>query len=278
MEVDRNATTAPQPGTAGWAQARRFAFRLPWQADDDNAVASQSDNEVRIRLSPRLTFRILGIRVTIGPGIVAGLLVLGVLSGLSGAFLAEWVAFGILALLFHELGHALAFRRYGVVSSITFWVLGGFTMADDQDLAERLCDRQMLVVSLAGPAVGLLLGLAGLALGLAFAAATRSVRAPIFWWTYINLAWAIFNLLPITALDGGRALQHLAGAIFGRAGRALALVFGIVASALIAVVAVRLGLWSIAFIAVVFGLVNPAAYSQLMDELRPDRATGGLSG
>jgi uncharacterized membrane protein YhiD involved in acid resistance len=51
-----------------------------------------------------------------------------------------------------------------------------------------------------------------------------------------------------------------------------------VASGVIAVVAIGLGLWSIAVIAVVFGLLNPAAYSQLMDELRPGRATGGSSG
>jgi uncharacterized membrane protein YhiD involved in acid resistance len=58
----------------------------------------------------------------------------------------------------------------------------------------------------------------------------------------------------------------------------LGLGFGIVASGVIAVVAIGLGLWSIAVIAVVFGLANPAAYSQLMDELRPGRATGGSSG
>jgi Zn-dependent protease len=220
-----------------------------------------------------VTLRILGIPVTIEPWIVLGLLGLGVLSGLSGEFLAEWVALGFVALLLHELGHALAFRRFRVESSITFWLLGGFTVPNDQEVASRLSDRQMLVVALAGPAVGLVLGAATLAVGLAFRDASRSIQMPLFLWLYVNLGWAIFNLLPISSLDGGRALGHLAGAVFGQAGRAIGLAVGLVASGLIAVLAVEARLYSVAVIAVVFGLFNPDAFGYLLDEIRPRRAS-----
>ena len=217
-------------------------------------------------------FRVLSIPITIGPSIVLGLLVLGGISGLSGEFLAEWVVFGVVALLLHELGHALAFRRYGVGSSIRFWLLGGFTMPGDIEAASQLSDRQMLAVTISGPLVGLVVGGVTLAVLPALHDSSRSISEPVFLWTYVNLGWAIFNLMPISSLDGGRALTHLAGAVFGRPGRAVGLATCVVASVLIAVVAVDLKLYSIAFIAVAFGLLNPSAYGMLLDEAWPNRA------
>jgi len=72
-----------------------------------------------------------------------------------------WVIFGTFAITVHELGHALAFRHYGLESSIRFWAMGGLAIPNDQEAAARLPDRQWLVVSLAGPGVGLVLGSIG---------------------------------------------------------------------------------------------------------------------
>ena len=220
-----------------------------------------------------MAFRVRGIPVAVGPSILIGLLVLGVLSGLRGAFLAEWIVLGLLALLLHELGHALAFRRYGVESAVTFWLLGGFTVPIDQTAAERLSDRQMLAVTLAGPLVGLVIGGATLAVGLTLNLrdAAYSIREPVFLWLFVNLAWALFNLMPISSLDGGGAIEHLAGAALGRAGRAIGLAACILASLLIALVAAQWRLYSIAVVAVVFGLLNPSPYRQLLDEVRNAR-------
>jgi stage IV sporulation protein FB len=218
-----------------------------------------------------ITVRVLGIPVSIGPAIVVGLGVLGVLSRFSGVQLVEWIGLGILALLLHELGHALAFRRFGVPASITFWVLGGLTVPDDLDAAMRLSDRQMLVVVLAGPVVGLVIGAAALAAMVVFRELPRSIREPLFLWMFVNLGWGIFNLLPISSLDGGRALEYLAAALFGRAGRLVGLAAGLVASVLIAVAAAVFGLYSVAFIAVVFGLLNPSPYRELLEAIRPGR-------
>ena len=221
--------------------------------------------------SAAVTFRVLGIPVTIGPSIVLGLVVLGVLSRFSSALLVEWVGLGIAALLLHELGHALTFRRYGVPASISFWVLGGVTVPTDLDAATRLSDRQMLVVALSGPVVGLIIGIATVAVAVVFRDSSRSIREPLFLWMFVNLGWGIFNLLPIASLDGGRALEYFGGAVFGRAGRAVGLATGLVASALIAVAAALHGLYSVAFLAVVFGLFNPSPYRELLNELRPGR-------
>ncbi|MGA3030490.1 MAG: site-2 protease family protein [Candidatus Limnocylindrales bacterium] len=221
--------------------------------------------------SASVTFKVLSVPITVGPMIVVGLLVVGVLSRLTGAFLVEWVVLGLVALLIHELGHALAFRRYGVKSSISFWVLGGFTVPDDQEAAARLSDRQLLVVTVAGPLVGLVIGVVTLAVGLAAGDAARSIRVPIFLWLFVNLGWALFNLMPVSSLDGGQALEHLAGAVFGRTGRAIGIAAGLLGSGLIAVLAAQLALYSVAFVAVVFGLLNPDPYRQLRYEIWPAR-------
>ena len=223
------------------------------------------------------TVRVLGVPVSVGPAIAIGLVGMGLLSGLTAEFLVAWVILGFVALLLHELGHAVAFRRYGVDSSISFWLFGGVTIPNDQEAASRLSDRQMLVVAVSGPLVGIVIGGMMLALWPALDSADRSVRVLAFLWTFVNLGWAIFNLLPIGSLDGGRALGHLAGAVFGRAGRTIALAVGIVASVIIAAVAVDLRMYSIAFIAVIFGLLNPDAYGQLLDAVRPARASRRLS-
>ena len=222
--------------------------------------------------SASVTFRVLGIPVTIGLSIVLGLVVLGVLSRFSDELLVEWVGLGIVALLLHELGHALAFRRYGVPASISFWALGGVTVPTDLDAATRLSDRQMLVVVLSGPFVGLMIGAVTVVAAAIFRDAARSIREPLFLWMFVNLGWGIFNLLPIASMDGGRALEYLGGAVFGRAGRAVGLALGLLASALIAVVAAGFGLYSVAFVAVVFGLLNPYPYRSLLNEIRPSRA------
>jgi membrane-associated protease RseP (regulator of RpoE activity) len=222
----------------------------------------------------KLKVDLLGIPITIGPAILAGLAVLGVLSRLSGALLVAWVVLGFVALLIHELGHAVAFRHYGVAAFISFWALGGFTAPDDQEAAARLSDRELLVVTVAGPMVGLVVGAATLLVGFVARDALRPVRMPIFLWLFVNLGWAIFNLMPVSSLDGGQALEHLAGAVMGRPGRAIGLALGLLGSGLIAVIALEMGLLSVAFVAVVFGLFNPTPYLRLRAEIWPPRPPG----
>ncbi len=211
-----------------------------------------------------------------GPSIVIGLLFIGYLSRLTDVFLVEWLILGLVALTLHEMGHALAFGRYGVSSAISFWGLGGLTSPTDLDAAERLTDRQMVVVALAGPGVSLVVG----ALSLAPVIVARqfvelqsnSIRVPVSIWLFVNLAWGLFNLLPIASLDGGRALSHLIGAIFpGRLGLFLGASANLAASVIVAVGAFWIGQPYIAFIAILFGLASPDLYARLWEGIRPAR-------
>src|SRR6266511_4212540 len=123
----------------------------------------------------------------------------------------------LLSVLLHELGHALAARRYGIgVRGITLELLGGYTELDRDAPSPKV----ELVVSLAGPAVSLVLGVLAV-----FAAAVLPDRTLFeelaFQLALSNLVVAVFNALPGLPLDGGRALRagiwavshdrHLAG-------------------------------------------------------------------
>jgi Zn-dependent protease len=107
------------------------------------------------------------------------------------------------SVLLHELGHALTARHYGIgVRGITLELLGGFTEMD-RDAPSPKVD---VLVSLAGPAVSLVLGVA--ATGLTLALPDRTLADQLaFQLAVSNTIVAVFNVLPGLPLDGGRALR-----------------------------------------------------------------------
>ncbi|WP_092556406.1 site-2 protease family protein [Actinoplanes derwentensis] len=134
------------------------------------------------------------------------------------------------SVLLHELGHALIARRFGIgVRRITLELLSGWTEMD----RDAPTPRVDALVSLAGPAVSLLLGGAATAVMLVLPerALTREVA---FQLALSNVLVAFFNVLPGLPLDGGRALRALLWAVLrdrnratvvaGWAGRGLAVV------------------------------------------------------
>ncbi len=132
------------------------------------------------------------------------------------------------SVLLHELGHALTARRFGIgVRGITLELLGGWTEMD----RDAPTPRVDALVSLAGPAVSLILG--GLATAATLALPDRTAAGQIaFQLAASNVLVAIFNVLPGLPLDGGRALRaglwalikdrNRATEVAGWAGRALA--------------------------------------------------------
>lgn len=113
------------------------------------------------------------------------LLLLAWLNYLDRSFL---VPMALAACTAHELGHITVIRLLGgSVKEIRLTAVGAELV-----LARPLAYWQEGLAALAGPGINLLLALAGCHFTLVFAG--------------LNLALALFNLLPVGRLDGGRAV------------------------------------------------------------------------
>ena len=100
----------------------------------------------------------------------------------------------LLSALCHEIGHLAALWLAGArVENVRLTAFGAEIRADTR----RLSYPREIVCTLAGPTVNLLLALAFARLGGNYVAAGA------------NLLLGCFNLLPVPALDGGRALHLL---------------------------------------------------------------------
>jgi|LakMenE18May11ns_1017448.scaffolds.fasta_scaffold9954315_5 stage IV sporulation protein FB len=152
----------------------------------------------------------------------------------AGVMLLIWIFCVFLSILVHELGHALAWRRYGQNAHIVLYHFGGLAINDsmsswDGARRHRTSAVEDLVVSAAGPLAQLALALVVWTVGLAIQMPmdlTRwinSLGADLPYGTadtialyglfdallWTSTAWAILNLAPIFPLDGGQILMSL---------------------------------------------------------------------
>jgi Zn-dependent protease len=108
--------------------------------------------------------------------------------------------------LAHEVGHAVAARRYDVgVEGIDLWILGGVARLSDEAPTPKAEWR----IAAAGPLVSVLLtalfGIVAFVLG--HTGTPGLITASIAWLAVVNGILAVFNLLPAAPLDGGRILS-----------------------------------------------------------------------
>ncbi|MGI9603876.1 MAG: site-2 protease family protein [Acidimicrobiales bacterium] len=128
----------------------------------------------------------------------------GTFAALVAAIIGVLGLFG--SIMAHEFGHGLVAQRRGVeVDGITLWMLGGVARLRH----EPRNASDAAAIAAAGPAVSVGLG-AALALatwGLWVAGAAGVVLALVGYLAFLNVALALFNLIPALPLDGGRLYQ-----------------------------------------------------------------------
>mgnify|MGYP001188996819 CR=1 FL=1 len=168
--------------------------------------------------------RIFGIEIGLHYSwlIIAVLIVLS-LAGYFGAAHPDWSAGVIwamavfsavmffLAIITHELSHAQVARMNGLpVRSITLFALGGVAQIEK----EAASAKTEFWMAIAGPIASVVIGLT--CLGLALAAGwtppvepATPIMSILVWLGYINIALAVFNMIPGFPMDGGRVLRAL---------------------------------------------------------------------
>lgn len=150
-----------------------------------------------------MTFDLFGFPVTVQNGmlILAGIyLLMGVQSRQPIPDVVVGIVVIFASILWHELGHAFAARRLKLGPiDITLHGFGGYTRHAASDRPWK-----NLVVSLAGPANGLAVGLLALP---AYLRVDSGLLGSVLWqFVFVNVFWSLFNLLPMVPLDGGNAL------------------------------------------------------------------------
>ncbi|WP_345072025.1 site-2 protease family protein [Phytohabitans flavus] len=111
-----------------------------------------------------------------------------------------------LGLLAHEVSHAIVAQRNGLqVQQITLWLFGG--VAEIRGEA-RDPGAEVRIAGI-GPLVSLIIGVVfGVAAAIVAAVSHRGLFfGALAWLAAINLALAVFNVLPAAPLDGGRLLR-----------------------------------------------------------------------
>ncbi|SMP47405.1 hypothetical protein SAMN06265222_102293 [Neorhodopirellula lusitana] len=153
-----------------------------------------------------------------------------------------WSACLFVSILIHELGHAIAFRYYGMESSITLYHFGGlakpnsggsnFNFSNSMS-PRRLDEKGELLIALAGPlaqiASAMLLVAVVVGAGYEVMAfqwmpnpisrlsewtqgdpiRNATLFALVLFYVLPSVLWALLNLLPVFPLDGGRVMRSL---------------------------------------------------------------------
>lgn len=140
----------------------------------------------------------------------------------------------------HELGHSLVSRAHGVpVHDITLFIFGG---AAHLTREPRRAGHE-LVMALAGPLTSFGLAFLFGFLWQASAGSPGPLHALSGWLAWINLALALFNLIPGFPLDGGRVFRAIVWSVTGSLRRATRIATGV--GRAVAFLLILLGVWQI---------------------------------
>src|SRR5262249_49832192 len=138
--------------------------------------------------------KVFGIPVTVEITFVLMALVLGSNRRADAATLIEWISVVFFSVLFHELGHALVGRAFGLDPQIRLYAFGGLTSWSG---GRDITPGRSILLSAGGPGAGFLLGgvvfLFAVALGPGSSSFAKTTVGDLLW---VNIGWGILNLLP----------------------------------------------------------------------------------
>jgi stage IV sporulation protein FB len=151
----------------------------------------------------------------------------------AAVLLLIWMACVFVSILVHELGHAIAMKRFGQRAQIVLYHFGGLAMNDsftswDGARRQRTSAKEDLIIYAAGPGLQILFsvlivfiaipmnatpgflirwfGLPGLDYEALHSIALIALFDSLCW---VGIAWAILNLVPLLPLDGGGIMYNI---------------------------------------------------------------------
>lgn len=181
------------------------------------ATHPSSDNTKRPAL---VNLGIAGLKLS--PKLVKIGLALGSVIAYSYLFTWLFALIIVTAVFIHECGHLFMMKRYGLRTKGIYLIpfFGGAAVAE-----KAFPSRQIeAITALTGPAVGL--GLSAIGAGLYFVTGNPIWAAAANWNALINL----FNLLPVTPLDGGRVIKSVVLSLNSRLNIVLYIIMTVIAA------------------------------------------------
>ncbi|MDD4270017.1 MAG: site-2 protease family protein [Pirellulales bacterium] len=225
-----------------------------------------------------LVFALFGIPIRVHPFFWLIAVMLGI--GLAPTLieLLIWMVAVFVAVLVHELGHALTMRLFGIEPWVTLYGLGGITSYNPAE-ANRVGTWGNVLISFAGPGMQFLL-VAAIAGGLSLSGFELEIRrwGPLFFvfpvetvvsWGVTQLLrytmlvcilWGAINLLPVYPLDGGQISRDVLVAADPQRGVVQSLLLSIVAAVAMVVVGVAM---QNMFMILMFGFLGYGSYAAI---------------
>ncbi len=185
-----------------------------------------------------VNFTFAGFPVRVHPFFWLAALILGSRRMDDGFYVLIWVGSMFFSILVHELGHAFTMRRFGESPRIVLYMMGGLAIADSGPFGTGFTKGRnsfdQIIISAAGPAAQL--ALAGIVIGLLIASGgtisliyiggvfpfpigqlpendlnttNTYLQELVLCLLWINIFWAVLNLLPVYPLDGGQIAREL---------------------------------------------------------------------
>ncbi|RLE18499.1 MAG: hypothetical protein DRJ65_21320 [Acidobacteria bacterium] len=202
--------------------------------------------------SVMLQFRLFGFPVAVQPFFLITAWLIGPRNDLQATVL--WIVSVFIGVMAHELGHAYAGRHFALDPVITLHGFGGMTSWRSN---RPLGHAQRIFLSAAGPAVGIVIGLAVLILAPRLLPDAGIMLTRLIHYTvWVNLGWGVLNLAPVLPLDGGHIAASAAEAAFGPRGRSFAVILSLILTGALALWAMWNGQIWMTILAVVLAASN----------------------
>lgn len=205
-----------------------------------------------------IQFSLFGIPIVVQPFFWLSMALIG------GAFSATtpqailslllFVIAGFISILVHELGHALTARRYRQNVAIVLHAFGGYAAYQGPPLSRT----QNFLITAAGPAIQMVLGLMGLAILIFAPLPETQILSFVESLTGVSIIWAVFNLLPILPMDGGRLLES----VLGPNRIKVTLMISLVTAVAIVIAGIFFRLW---FVAIFVGMMAHQSFQALKE-------------